>query len=106
MQKWGVGCLWLGGVYCQPGICYLQGWFGHIGDGKSVSIWGDKWIPKPSFYAIQTPCRMLDTDAKVCELIEPTTSRWNIPLIREVFWEDEAELISGLPVSKLKGKTK
>ncbi|XP_059458355.1 uncharacterized protein LOC132187949 [Corylus avellana] len=61
---------------------------------------GGKWIPYPSTYSIQSPCRILQRDAKVSELIEPTSSRWNIPLIREIFWEEEADLICGLPLSR------
>lgn len=57
-----------------------------IVDGQSVHIWGDKWIPKMSSFSIQTPCRILPMEAKVCNMIESNHSRWNISLIRENFW--------------------
>lgn len=70
-----------------------------IGNGCTVRIWGEKWIPNPSTYEVQTPCRNLDVNDQVCALIDVETRSWNIPLIRENFWEEEANVICNLPLS-------
>lgn len=71
-----------------------------IGNGQTLQIWGEKWLPPPSTYVIQTPHRQLEYKAKVCDLIDPETRGWNVPLIRENFWEEEANLICNLPLSQ------
>jgi hypothetical protein len=72
-----------------------------IGDGQKIKIWGDRWIPTHSSYAVQTPRRILLEDAKVVELIDPVTKGWNHQLIAEVFREEEARVISSIPLSLL-----
>lgn len=37
-----------------------------IGDGQSVHIWRDPWIPQPLLFRAITPIRMLPEDAKLC----------------------------------------
>jgi hypothetical protein len=79
---------------------FKEGIMWRIGDGKSVSIWKDRWIPKPIIYSVQTPCRILSEDATVNELFDPNTGSWNRDLLREIFVEEEAEIIGNLPKSK------
>jgi hypothetical protein len=74
-----------------------QGLMWRVGDGASVHIWHDRWIPKPSTYSIQSPIRCLDSEAKVSALIDTDTMWWNIPLIQEIFMKEEAELICSIP---------
>jgi hypothetical protein len=64
----------LGGVFSRGGN-YSKSCFWRIGDGKSVSIWGDKWIPRPSTYSIQLPCTILSEEAKVAELFEEESTK-------------------------------
>ena len=69
-----------------------------VGDGRSIKIWGDKWLPSPTTYAIQSPVHVLDYEAKVCELIDPDTLWWNISLIEQIFMEEEVEKICSLAI--------
>jgi hypothetical protein len=41
-----------------------------IGDGSSVHIWGDKWMPTPSTYCVQSPPKVLAQDALVQEFFD------------------------------------
>jgi hypothetical protein len=34
----------------------------------------------------------------VDELIDPRTGQWDVQLVREIFWEEDVELILALPV--------
>jgi hypothetical protein len=44
-----------------------------VGDGKSVKIWGDKWIDSTFLGKIQVPVRILGENDKVSDLIDDTT---------------------------------
>jgi hypothetical protein len=71
-----------------------------IGDGKSVSNWSDKWIPRPTMFSVISPCSVLLETAKVGDLIYGDPPKWNKSLIQSIFIDDEAELIYNLPLSR------
>jgi hypothetical protein len=78
----------------------IEGLIWRIGDGKQVKIWGDKWVPQPSTFKIQSPCKSLPMDAVVAELIDPVGRGWNIPLVKSIFNQEEAGLICNIPLSR------
>ena len=73
-----------------------------IGDGADVRVWGDKWIPMPSTFLVQSPINILPHDAKVQELIVLETKEWNSMLAKEIFREEEAHTILNIPLSPLR----
>jgi hypothetical protein len=73
-----------------------------VGNGDSIKIWGDRWIPSPSIYTIQTPPRIVDRHQKVSSLIDVDTKWWNVPLIRELFCDKDAALICNIPISPIR----
>jgi hypothetical protein len=75
-----------------------KGLIWRVGDGTSINIWTDCWIPVPSTFKIQTPVRILNGDAKVSELIDGSSNWWNISLVHEIFSKEEADMICGLPI--------
>jgi hypothetical protein len=77
-----------------------------IGDGKQVKIWGDRWVPQPTTYKIQSPCISLPIDAKVAELFDPAGVGWNVQLVRSIFNKEEATLICNIPLSRYNQKDK
>jgi hypothetical protein len=81
-----------------------EGLFWRVGDGQSISIWGDKWLPKPTPHIIQSPIRSLDSSAKVCDLLDRDTNWWKIDLIHEIFHKEEAEEICRLAVCPIRNK--
>jgi hypothetical protein len=72
-----------------------------VGNGANIKIWGDKWLPSPTSFQVQTPVRVLHHDAKVVDLIDPTTKEWKFQLIGEIFEQEEATMICNLPLSPL-----
>jgi hypothetical protein len=70
-----------------------------VGDGKSIQVWGDRWLPRPTSYAIQSIPNTISTNAKVADLIDEELKGWNLSLVNEVFDEDEAKAISQIPLS-------
>jgi hypothetical protein len=72
-----------------------------MGNGESIRIWGDKWLPFPSSYQVQSLVEGLDPEAKVICLIDSATAGWNVPLIRSSFVATEADTICSLILSPL-----
>lgn len=72
-----------------------------VGDGKEIRVWGDKWIPIPSSFSVQTPKFDMSEEMKVCCLIDQDTKQWNSSFISEHFFPEEANAITNIPLSPL-----
>ena len=70
-----------------------------IGDGKSVCIREDKWLPKIPAARIISPTGSLPQTCKVSELIDGEAHLWRFDLIRSEFLPFEASMILGIPLS-------
>jgi len=64
-----------------------------VGDGKSIQVWGDRWLPHPTSYAVQSILNTISPNATVVELIDGELKGWKTSLINEVFDEEEATII-------------
>ena len=76
-----------------------------VGNGHSIMIWKDKWVPSPSTYKVIPPVSSLPEDSRVAALIDEVNGAWK----NEVVWHFlpyEADLICSialnvnLPVNK------
>jgi hypothetical protein len=76
-----------------------QGLVWRVGDGRSIQIWGDRWFPSPSTFLVQSPPRLLPLDSKVSCLIDQDTKNWDLRMLSELFNEEEARVISNIPLS-------
>ncbi|KAL0430336.1 UNVERIFIED_CONTAM: putative mitochondrial protein [Sesamum radiatum] len=76
----------------------------HVGSGRSIQIWDDPWIPRPSTFRVLTPNEGDVAQWRVCDLIVPETKEWNYPLVREILWPVDADLILALPLSAIDGE--
>uniref|UniRef100_A0A453RJT8 Reverse transcriptase zinc-binding domain-containing protein n=1 Tax=Aegilops tauschii subsp. strangulata TaxID=200361 RepID=A0A453RJT8_AEGTS len=76
---------------------FREGYIWRIGDGSSVRIWTDQWIPRPCSRQVITPCgpNILEW---VCDLIDPTTGSRDVQLVRDTFWADAANHILRIPL--------
>ena len=68
-----------------------------VGDGITVNIWSDPWLPRLWTRRPVTP-RGQTVLTKVCELIDPTTGSWDCDLVQQTFWPQDASLILSLPI--------
>ena len=75
-----------------------------VGDGTSIQIWRDKWIPKPSKFQVISHRNTLPSTATVSELIDEGTREWKIDLVKSVFLPDDAQAILGIPWSNRRTK--
>jgi hypothetical protein len=74
-----------------------QGLIWRVGDGADLNIWSDPWIPRGMTRKPITP-RGASLLSKVEELIGPVTGGWDTQLIRDTFWEEDAQLILAIPL--------
>jgi hypothetical protein len=67
-----------------------------IGNGEKVKIWEDPWLPKGSTRRPITPRRALLR--RVDELINPITGGWDVQLVHDTFWPEDANEILRIPI--------
>ncbi|CAB4264093.1 unnamed protein product [Prunus armeniaca] len=70
-----------------------------IGNGWSVKVWGDRWIPKPNSFQITSATVTGHENVLVCELINPVLHKWHEDLVHAWFGAQEASCILHLPLS-------
>ena len=70
-----------------------------IGNGDSILIQADKWLPKHPSARIVSPPVTLPLEAKVSTLIDEVSHYWKSDLIQTEFLAHEANLILGIPLS-------
>jgi hypothetical protein len=90
----------------NAGELVKAGMIWRIGNGAKVNIWGEKWIPLPHTYMIQSPPINFLADAKVSRLIEGETHWWDISLLNSLFSPEEVKAIISLPVALLTRRIK
>ena len=74
-----------------------QGIIKRVGDGMTINIWQDPWLPRLwSRKPITKKGKHIIT--KVNELINPITGSWDSQLVKEIFLSQDASLILSIPV--------
>ena len=77
-----------------------KGSFWRIGNGKSVQIYKDAWLPSPEG-RISSPVLHLAPESTVDFLINAALGWWNTNLIDLCFYPPEANLIKSLPLCSI-----
>ena len=82
------------------GACDIlnEGLFCKVGDGENTRVWGDKWVPIPTTFAIHSLLRELNGNTKVAELIDRDCQGWNKELIERLFLPKEVKAILNIPI--------
>jgi ribonuclease HI len=75
-----------------------EGLIWRIGDGNSINIWRDPWIPRGDTRRVITT-RGTSILQNVSELINPVIGDWDEQLVRDTFHPEDANIILSLPVS-------
>lgn len=70
-----------------------------VGDGSSISIWNDKWIPSTATFMLMGKLGN-DPLEKVPDLIDPYSGCRNMNLIRNNFLFLEADAILDIPLER------
>lgn len=74
-----------------------KGMIWRVGDGVGLNIWSDPWLPRDAARRPITP-RGATLLTEVSELIDPASGTWDVQLVKDVFWEEDSEVILALPV--------
>ncbi|KAL0289256.1 UNVERIFIED_CONTAM: hypothetical protein Sangu_2621700 [Sesamum angustifolium] len=69
-----------------------------IGDGRSVQVWDDKWIPRPTMFQPITLKNGLCPGLRVADLIDEATYSCKTKQIDNLFWHDDAAVIKAIPI--------
>ena len=69
-----------------------------IGDGKSIDIYKDNWLPGKGFAKVVSPHAPRLEGAQVVALINPNTRTWNINLLHQHFLSFESNRIKAIPL--------
>jgi hypothetical protein len=77
---------------------FKRGYIWRVGDGASINIWSDPWIPTSSDRRILTP-KGNTIYTKVSELISPITGSWDEDLLRDLFLSINVERILQIPLN-------
>ena len=72
-----------------------------VGDGKSIKIWGDAWIPSTVLGRIISPRPAMEIGDSVANLIAHDKFEWNGDLERSIFLPLKAKTILSIPISTM-----
>ena len=72
-----------------------------VGDGESIRVWCDKWVPKPSTYRVVTPEKQSPRVTLVKDLINKGCFEWDRDLVKRCFNAEDASAILGIPLSSM-----
>jgi hypothetical protein len=77
----------------------LRGILWRVGNGSSIRIWKDKWLPSTSSHLVHSPVGALGQEATVSQLIDRESGCWIPNVVIENFRKEEAEAILNIPLS-------
>ena len=64
---------------------FKQGCRWQVGNGASIGIWTDKWLPKPSTFKLISPPNNTFERSRSSDLIDPLKCEWQTDLVRQIF---------------------
>ncbi|CAL9026263.1 unnamed protein product [Prunus brigantina] len=70
-----------------------------VGNGESIKVYTDKWLPVPSLFRIMSSPQ-LSLSTRVCDLFT-SSGQWNVPLLKDIFWDEEVDAILQIPLVSL-----
>ncbi|KAG7965392.1 hypothetical protein I3843_09G221100 [Carya illinoinensis] len=93
-----------GSSYIWQGLCSIldlvkKGSVWRVGNGNSIRIWKDKWLPQEKTFEVQTCPNTIPAASKVSCLIDLSNMRWKTEMVKIIFKPEEAKIICSLPIS-------
>lgn len=70
-----------------------------VGNGSSINIWGDPWIPEFGSTKVSTTTMQGLEGAKVNSLLRMNSKEWDFNMVRDIFNQDDARKILKIPLS-------
>lgn len=74
-----------------------NGYIWRVGNGQSIDIWDDTWIPNCSTRKVITlkGGRLL---SRVVDFIDPVSNSWDEDLVRQTLWPTDAQRVLAIPL--------
>ncbi|KAL0016440.1 hypothetical protein SO802_003509 [Lithocarpus litseifolius] len=72
-----------------------------VGDGRSIKIWDDRWLPLTKSGRVVSPRPSPEANEKVEGLIVRDRAEWNVEKVRSFFLPHEAEAVLSIPISPM-----
>ncbi|KAJ8426627.1 hypothetical protein Cgig2_016070 [Carnegiea gigantea] len=69
-----------------------------VGDGSSLNVWDDRWLPRPLSFKPVTPKSIEWSNLKVSDLIDRDSASSKTELVRHIFLECDVKLILSIPL--------
>ena len=88
---------WWSIMFAQPLVKNGLRW--RLGNGESIRIWSDKWLPKPSTFMVSSLRLFMPHYMKVRDLINKEEASWKVDAIDALFMPHEVEVIKAIPIS-------
>ena len=76
----------------------LKGAKWRVGNGESIGVWLDAWLPYNDHPRICSPTVEVFEESRVADLIDPSTKQWDSSLLRGLFNPQEVKMIQSIPV--------
>jgi hypothetical protein len=73
-----------------------------VGNGESIKVWGDAWLPPPHKLFFLPPRTNLDPEMRVSSLIDGDSGWWNLSLIWSIFGPSDVARIGSIILSPLR----
>ena len=70
-----------------------------VGNGNSIRIWGDKWLPTIPTHKVASPRLFLHPDTLVGEIIDHENFWWKTEALAALFLPYEVDIIQSIPLS-------
>lgn len=99
MQSWGFFSSYTWRSLWEARWIIEKGSRWRIGNGRRVQIWKDRWLLDQNGFRVWSPCKELNHEATVSELIDDELKMWNQDLVRSIFDSFEAEQLVNIPLS-------
>ena len=69
-----------------------------VGNGQTVWIYQDCWLPSDGSGKVISPPSLLSTDARVANIIDVDSGWWNVYLLERAFLSFEVQKIKSIPL--------
>ncbi|KAK2383475.1 hypothetical protein QL285_070923 [Trifolium repens] len=72
-----------------------------VGNGASINIWEDNWLPEQEGYKVWSQKKEGVTQNMVQDLIIPLSKSWNRGIITKLFYPVEAQQVLNIPITDI-----
>lgn len=75
-----------------------------MGDGRSIKIWDDRWLPFMESRKVVSPRPSIEENEKVEGLIVRDRAEWNVERVRGIFLPREVEAVLSIQINPMNSR--